>query len=254
MKKKPRKAIRYKSKDGFSKNIRKVVAQTKNYSLELNTPKGLDSLVHRFDQNKIGHETQKFIESSKFWQQISELSFGSTIQRSFEAVKCYRIVSGKINPLSIIGSKMHGGRFNVGTPQLRPAPEFSGVTVHSSVYGAETVECALAESGTPPPINYKAYELRSKKALMLWDLAELIKTVEWPNLKSAIEENPVGAAWVFQKVPTLSQLLAYRLRSLGGDGLFYPSTKKLHNKIYSFFIPDDVLDVADGLFTFSEVR
>jgi hypothetical protein len=51
--------------------------------------------------------------------------------------------------------------------------------------------------------------------------------------------SPFEAIWGYQKVPLIPQLLAHFLRSLGGDGLMFPSIKDPAALNLCFFFKTD---------------
>ena len=79
---------------------------------------------------------------------------------------------------------------------------------------------------------------------MLWDLTQVIQTLNRPGLKDLVKTSPLDAIWVYQKVPLIPQLLAHFLRSLGGDGIVFPSTKHPGSQNFAFFFKSDVDSMA----------
>jgi len=147
----------------------------------------------------------------------------------------FRIVYGGFNPLSVAGSFATGGRFNIGGAQINPL--FPNFTMQACLYAGSTIECARKEAGLG--INQE-YRLTPKKSFKLWDLELLIEEkLTYSSLKSQIDSTPLAAIWALQKVPKVSQILAYYLRKKGGDGLIYLSTKDSKGKVLAFFAKDD---------------
>lgn len=150
----------------------------------------------------------------------------------------YRVTYGDFDPLSIAGSLADGGRLNIGGAQQLPAKEFSGIRKSACLYGASSIQCALREAADPVG-NYRIFRLTPKSECDLWDLAAVLSSTPYPNLKARIEATPMSQMWALQKSPLESQILAHHLRDLGGKGIVYDSQKDPGAKILAFFLLDD---------------
>lgn len=92
-------------------------------------------------------------------------------------------------------------------------PQFPHLRPRASLDPASTAAWATAEVAQPLGV-YKMYELRPKSKLALWDLAAVIQTIRYPNLLDEVKRTPLDALLGYQKIPTISQILAEPLRCL----------------------------------------
>ncbi len=149
----------------------------------------------------------------------------------------FRLVYNGFPPTSIAGSLSEGGRFNIGGAQQHPL--FPGVTKFGCLYVASSVPCCYSEAAQPCGTPAE-YELTPTRAPSLWDLSAVISSLGFPQLDHLVKNSPTDALWGLQKSPMISQLLASHLRALGGDGLFFPSTKFPTELNFALFFRDDV--------------
>ncbi len=177
------------------------------------------------------NESGKFLEW--FIEQTPDLGEPSISWKE----ECYRIVYGGYNPLSIAGSLAAGGRFNIGGAQVSHL--FPNFSMQGCLYAGSSLTCARKEAGDPLG-KAQEYALKPKKTFHLWDLRLLIaEKLHYPDLKFFVDSTPLSAEWRLQKIPKISQMLAFFLRKKGGDGLIYPSTKDPQGAVLAFFIKDD---------------
>ena len=138
-----------------------------------------------------------------------------------------------------------GGRFNLGAAQTTA---HFGIREEACLYVSSSIPCCLAEIQAPagPPDKY---ELRPKREFILWDLAKVLQHFNDPVVTSRVKDAPLDAIWKLQKVPLTPQLLAHHLRSIGGDGILFPSTKvsEAHNIALFFRFDDDVKAALDAI-------
>lgn len=176
------------------------------------------------------------INSFAFWAWINGLdSIASEPDLTWNR-PVYRLTAGW-SALSIVGSIADGGRFNIGGAQL--CPEFSDVKKAGALYTASTLECCYHEISGNPIGKLDEYELIPTRIYKLWDLAKVIVELNRPGLDDLVKAAPFEAIWAYQKVPLIPQLLAHRLRGIGGDGLIYPSTKNSSAMNICFFFRTD---------------
>jgi len=95
---------------------------------------------------------------------------------------------------------------------------------NACLYAASSRACAEAEASRPLGVH-KMYVLKPRRKLFLWDLAKVIEFIGYPELLDNVRRAPTDAIWGYQKVPTISQILAERLRHLGGHGIAFASTR-----------------------------
>jgi hypothetical protein len=150
----------------------------------------------------------------------------------------YRIVYGGFNPLSVAGSLATGGRFNLGGAQYLEEDLFPGVQMEACLYGATTIECAKLEAGSFLG-NAELYKITPKQPQELWNLENVLQALSDPCLLDLVKKVPTSKRWILQKTPLFSQLISCLLRSIGGNGLIFPSTKLPAENIIAFFLKDD---------------
>jgi hypothetical protein len=149
----------------------------------------------------------------------------------------YRFANPMYSPTTIVGSIADGGRFNIGGAQVRA--EFSSLNKAGCLYTASSKECAMAEAAIPHG-TLKMYQLTPKKPLQLWGLNSVIKVINYPNLLDMVKAADGEALWVYRKIPAIPQILATKLRAIGGDGITFESTNfSGHSNIALFFRTDD---------------
>lgn len=203
--------------------------------------------------SRIRHNFQRYKEEIEIaldfceWLDSNPLDLGKPSVLWHDAV--FRIVYKDFNPLSVAGSLAAGGRFNIGGAQMNSF--FPHLTIEACLYGASSLQCAKNEVGDFLG-KARFFALKPNKIFNLWDLQFLIKNLLlYPRLEASVNSSPLVAIWAYQKVPKISQLLASFLRSKGGDGLIYPSTKDSEGKILAFFAKDD--EYIKHHFTVSEL-
>jgi RES domain len=251
-----KRVVRYPNKDRFAQ-IRRVKAIKGQLSIELNTPAGLEKFIEQCIQSKVGRETQQLLSAAKFYQYLRTKNFERSRLISYSSIVAYRaFVNRVVNSLSVVGSKLNGGRFNVGTPQVQQESILPGLDPGACLYAAETLDCAFAEARIHDRSKVRFVKITAKRSVALWNLDQIIEDIgaDWPTpIKPDIDVYALGDMWVYQKVPTFSQLIAHRLRQLGGDGLAYKSIRLMdsNSNIYAFFSPDwmkdDVADIFDAV-------
>lgn len=154
----------------------------------------------------------------------------------------FRFANPMYTVTSIAGSLGDGGRFNIGSAQM--IPEFPTLTKAGCLYVASSAECALLEAVKPHGV-LKMYKLAPKKSFQLWDLNSVITDIGYPNLLELVKTSGGEALWTYRKTPAIPQILAVRLRNIGGDGILFESTKLSgHSNIAFFFKTDAEADAA----------
>ncbi len=129
-----------------------------------------------------------------------------------------------------------GGRFNIGGAQLDK--NFPSLKMFSCLYIASSEQCAIEEA-VKPLGGLQMYKLKPKRPLKLWDLQQVIIKLNYPNLANQVKSYHCEKIWAYQKFPIESQILSHHLKELGGDGIFFGSTKlDGHKNIVLFFAND----------------
>jgi hypothetical protein len=175
------------------------------------------------------------VNSIAFWNWITAISFNVKPDVEWKE-PVFRLTYGGFSPRSIIGSVADGGRFNIGGAQL--CLELSAVKKAGCLYAASTLSCCYLEASGPTG-KPDEFQLAPAKTYMMWDLAKVIANLNRPGLDDLVKASPMAASWAYQKVPMIPQLLAHYLRTLGGDGLVFPSTKDSSALNLAFFFETD---------------
>lgn len=235
---------RWEAKDKFQK--KKIVGfeaksarKDGSLTLTVRTSQGLDELIDSEVEIRSSRERAELRNVLPFWNFLQETQPGlnSSHQILFQSLG-YRITFRDFDPLSIAGSLAFGGRFNIGGTQNPYCSFFKGLSPEGCLYLASSETCALNEA-TGPSISPIMNRITPKSDLKVWDLEAIIPTIDWPNLTDLIGSQPLGSNWGLQRVPTVSQLLAAYVRSQGGDGLVYRSSRTSGQVIFAMFIKDD---------------
>lgn len=193
-------------------------------------------------------DADDIIKSTAFYNAIRDVK----INEKFLSVKIkkelFRFANPKFGPLTIVGSIGDGGRFNIGSAQVRQ--EFPTLTKAGCLYCSSTPECSLKEA-VKPFGNHKMYKIKTKKELLLWDLSSVIGSIDYPNLLDTVRASCGEALWVYIKVPAMPQILGAIVRQFGGDGLIFESTKSPGDDNIALFFDTD--DQVKELFSFEEI-
>lgn len=215
-------------------------------ALSATSPK--TGITHVFSDAAATERMIRDFQSAKATREANDLLAGITFQKWLgtqtlpsaptinQTAPLYRLVYNGFSPTSIAGSLADGGRFNVGGAQLHPL--FSGVQKFGALYLASSIACCYAEAA-PPYGNPAEYELTPTRPLAIWDLTAVIAALPFPQLDDQVKAAPTDALWSFQKSPLVSQLLAARLKAIGGDGVVFPSTKMPSESNFAIFSRDD---------------
>lgn len=84
------------------------------------------------------------------------------------------------------------------------------------------------------------FKVTPKRKLILWDLYSVIADLNYVNLFETIRGSYGDRLWAYQKIPVHSQILAMKLKVIGGDGIIFESTKSNgHKNIALFFDTDE---------------
>lgn len=220
-------------------------------------------LVHVFEFEDL-NETEKLSKALKASKEarletdlVNSLAFWSWLQKQTITdtpnigwtQPVYRLTYGGFSPVSIVGSVGDGGRFNIGSAQM--CPEFPLITKSGCLYTASTLKCCYVEASGPTG-KPDEFSLTPTKEFKLWDLTQVITSLNRVGLLDEVKDSPLAGLWVYQKVPKISQLLVHHLRSIGGDGVIFPSTKDQEALNVAFFFRTD--DEAKNGFAISKLN
>lgn len=243
-KKVTKKVVSKKATKKVAKKTTKKVAKkkTRKIIIKVNNLNGLAKHVQANIQKKQQEEKNQIIESLNFWTWLraqTNLSL-ATFKIDFND-PMYRVYPSQHVVTSITGSIACGARLNVGGNQV--LKQFFPFNMFGAVYYATTMACAIIEysQGTPLISNDVKYTLQPQKTFELWDLDKVIQTLlpSYPSIDLLVGKLPIGGGWPNCKVPMPSQVLAHWLKSIGGDGIIYTSTKDPSSKIIALFATND---------------
>lgn len=214
-------------------------------------------IVHKFDFKSI-YELVKHLISSENTRNLKQtyhsLSFLRLLNKqtalTFDTFKVdfndplYRITP--FHPTSISGSLAYGGRFNVGGSQLN---KLIGIKPFAALYLSTDLQCAEDEytQGTPLGPNDIKYALAPSRTFELWDVEKVIQFLNFPNLSNLINQGPIFNSWGYCKVPMQSQILAFWLKKIGGDGILFKSTQDPDSYCLALFAKDN--EESEALFS-----
>lgn len=232
---------------GFSRPYIPVKAKK---STTLHATSNETGLRHSFTNVEGWEQYSKDITRAKFQKEHEELlhvlPFHNFLENYSQSLKAhlkkfeapvFRFANPLYKPTTIVGSISDGGRFNIGGAQVRA--EFSTLNKAGCLYTASSKECAIAEAAIPHGV-LRLYKLSPKKSFLLWDLNAVINILNYPNLLDLVKASDGEALWVYRKLPAVPQILATKLRSIGGDGITFESTKLSgHTNIAFFFATDE---------------
>ena len=141
-------------------------------------------------------------------------------------------------PTSVKGSFAYGGRFNVGGSQLNKSID---IKPFAALYFSTDLQCAENEHTHGTPLGPKdiKYEFIPSKIFELWDVEKVISFLNFPNLNNLVNQGPMFNSWGYCKVPMQSQILAFWLKKIGGDGILYKSTQNLDSSCVALFAKDN---------------
>jgi hypothetical protein len=243
------------------KSIRKPTKKATSKKVSITAKSSKTGIVHIFEDLKEAEKLAKKLRAEKdskrqgdlinslaFWVWLNRQTFTAVADTKWSS-DVFRLVYGGFSPTSIVGNIGDGGRFNIGSAQM--CSEFSELRKSGCLYTASTLSCCYSEASGPigKPTEYK---LTPKKELQLWDLAKVISSLNRVGLEEEVASSPLSAIWAYQKVPMISQLLVHYLRSVGGDGVFYPSTKDSSALNIAFFFLTD--EEAAAAFTVLKIN
>ncbi len=207
---------------------------------------GWERIMDDFEAKLEAQKTQVYT-SMPFFNWIRDKEIDEDLC-CFEFKEGYRLANPTYGPLTIVGSISDGGRFNIGGAQLTST--LPSLNKKGALYLASTEEYAKAEAAKPIG-KHKLYKVTSSEALKLWDLKKVIKQLDYPNLLEEVYVSHGERIWTYQKIPTISQILADHLRSKGGDGLVFNSTICKEDLNIALFFNDD--PHASQTLTFTEL-
>lgn len=195
---------------------------------------GWERIMDDFESKLEAQKTQVYT-SLPFYNWIKDKEVDGA-HCCIEVNEGYRFANPVYGPLTIVGSISDGGRFNIGGAQMSSV--FPDLCKKGALYLASTEECARAEACKPIG-KHKLYKVESENPLKLWDLKKVIKDLDYPNLLNEVYASHGERIWAYQKVPTISQILADHLRKKGGAGLVFNSTVCKEDLNIALFFDDD---------------
>ena len=219
------------------------------------------ALIHNFNLKFLIDFVKHLVSSEdikNFKQSYNSSSFFGSLKKQtpliFNTFKydfkdpLYRVTC--FHPTSISGNLAYGGRFNVGGSQLDKRID---IKPFAALYLSTSLQCAEDEYAQGTPLGPKdvKYELTPAKIFELWDIEKVIQSLNFPNLSTLINQGPIFNSWGYCKVPMQSQILAFWLKEIGGDGIFF---KSIQSTIGSYCVALFVEDDEESKTLFSQVK
>lgn len=196
---------------------------------------GWEQVIEQYEQKAKMQKTQ-LVSSLHFYQWLEKQTIvKSTCIKAFTDPG-FRFANPRYGPIAIAGSLAYGGRFNIGGSQMDS--NFPTLNIFGCLYFTSSDTCAKEEAAKPIGVH-KLYKIIPNKTLSLWDLDKVIQNLEYPNLLDLVRASHGEKIWAYQKIPTESQILGYKLKTLGCDGVLFESTKlKGHFNVGLFYDND----------------
>lgn len=232
-----------------SKYFKNFVEKNKaklSQTLKAHSPSGL---VHTFqnaqawqkyaddqDSKKSTEEISLIISATAFLNFLKSTTIDQQHITLIDKPTFYKFASQIYGPFSVMGSAANGGRFNIGGAQMRK--ELPDLNFTGCLYVSDSKECCLAEAALPVG-QHKLYKMESSKEFKLWNLNSLLPTLNYPNITDLVRADSGEKIWGFVKVPHISQLLSSYLKNIGGDGVFFESTRHPGPQNYAIFYNDE---------------
>ena len=209
--------------------------------IKVSNPEVLAELINAFNVKRIGEETIQTMETAKLVTWLETLSAPNL--NSFKVAwnsDLFRVCNKDYKAYSISGSLSCGGRLNLGGSQKRK--EFPNLKPFGALYFSEEIDTAIkeyADSAPLGPADFK-YKVELKKSFDLWEYDKVIDLLgAYPGLKETVRSTPMNAIWSNCKIPMPSQVIACWLKSYGGDGFIFESTKSAGKKNIVLIFKDD---------------
>ncbi len=217
-------------------------------------------IVHKFDLKTL-IDFVKHLVSSEQARNIKQTYNSFTFYRYLNKQRPLNFATFKIDlndPLyrvsafdvtSIEGSFAYGGRFNIGGSQSN---KLINIKPFPALYLSSDLQCAIKEytQGTPLVSHDVKYTLILSKNLEVWDIDKVIKFLNFPNLHNLINQGPIFSSWGYCKIPMPSQILAFWLKKIGGDGVIFRSTQSPESYNIALFAKDNTYSKS----LFSQVK
>lgn len=183
--------------------------------------RGWEQVIEQYEQKAEMQKTQ-LVSSLHFYQWLEKQTIDKSLCVKGFTDPCYRFANPRYGPIAIAGSLAYGGRFNIGGSQMDS--NFPTLNIFGCLYFTSSAACAKEEAAKPIGVH-KLYKITPKKMLFLWDLAKVIQNLDYSNLFDLVRASHGEKIWAYQKIPTESQILGHKLKTLGCDGVLFESTK-----------------------------
>jgi hypothetical protein len=215
--------------------------------IKITNPKELTKFIDGINTSLLNEEIMQLIASKSFWEWLKEEPRPNfNVHKITWNSDLYRVSNALFRAYSIAGSISDGGRLNIGGSQLRQ--ELKELKIFGALYFSEDINTAVSEAtggGFLGPQD-KKYKVALKKSFELWDFDKIVDALGYPGIKEIAKSSPMSALWATCKVPMPSQIIAYWLKTHGGDGFVFESTKEPGHRNIVLIFKDDT-DAAIAL-------
>ena len=219
--------------------------------IEITNPKEITKLIDTINTSNFNDEIRQFITSKSFWEWLKKEKCNFDTYKIAWNNDIYRVSNVNFKAYSVAGAIADGGRLNIGGSQQRQ--ELKELKKFGALYFSEDINTAVAEASAGGPLGPqdKKYKVKLKKSFDLWDYDKVVDSLDYQGIKEIVKSSPVSALWGTCKVPMPSQIIAFWLKTFGGDGFIFESTKVSGSKNIVLIFKDDT--DANASLNFEEI-
>lgn len=207
--------------------------------IQITNPKELTKFIDSINASNITDEIRQLIASQSFWEWLKKEKCNFDTYKIAWNSDLYRVSNGHFKAYSVAGAIADGGRLNIGGSQQRQ--ELKELKKFGALYFSDDINTAVSEASATGPLGPedKKYRIGLKKSFDLWDYDKVVESLDYPGIKEITKGSPVSALWGTCKVPMPSQIIAFWLKTFGGDGFIFESTKVSGSKNIVLIFKDD---------------
>ena len=219
--------------------------------IQITNPKELTKLIDTINASNLTDELRQLITSQSFWDWLKKEKCNFDTYKIAWNSDIYRVSNAHFKAYSVAGSIADGGRLNIGGSQQRQ--EFKELKKFGALYFSDDINTAVAEASAGGPLGPedKKYKVKLRKSFDLWDYDKVVDSLDYQGIKEIVKSSPVSALWGTCKVPMPSQIIAFWLKTFGGDGFIFESTKVSDSKNIVLIFKDDT--DANAALDFEEI-
>jgi hypothetical protein len=207
--------------------------------IQITNPKELTKLIDSINASNITDEIRQRIASQSFWEWLKKEKCNFDTFKIAWNSDLYRVSNANFKAYSVAGALADGGRLNIGGSQQRE--ELKELKKFGALYFSDDINTAVTEASATGPLGSedKKYKVTLKKSFDLWDYDKVVESLDYPGIKENVKGSPVSALWGMCKVPMPSQIIAFWLKTFGGEGFIFESTKVSGSKNIVLIFKDD---------------